>query len=387
MTAKRLALAVAILIPALLSAQTSVPKEAKDSAGSTQPKTPALDFSGILYANYQYRGDEGQAKSANKFDLERAYLTFRLPAGDRASIRITTDVFQQTASGSDAYYRGWTIRAKYAYLQYNYLDGEAWRAHARVGLLQTVFIEHDEQFWPRWISTSPTERAGYFSSADAGISNTVSLPRKLGEVYTTITNGPGYTSRETDRFKDYAARLTLTPWASNASSLLKAVALTAWGYKGATASRFVDGGASQVGRVGSSLDRDRWGVHVGHLNPRLTFGAEYASRREEGEIGDNTTLSPRAVRDSTGTLVSVYGTVRPFASRNARPHPLSILGRYDRVNANTDSDRRYDVVIAGLIWDVSSKVSVSLDYQENNPVRNSPIARSHLWFAHLVARF
>jgi hypothetical protein len=54
---------------------------------------------------------------------------------------------------------------------------------------------------------------------------------------------------------------------------------------------------------------------------------------------------------------------------------------------NTDTNARYDVVIAGLIWDLSSKASFSLDYQENNPIAGNPIAPSRTWFAHFVARF
>jgi len=376
MTAIRISLAAALVFPLVLSAQASPP-----------PSGPTLDFSGILFANYQYRTDPGPSQSANRFDLERAYLTFRMPAGERASIRITTDVFQQTTPGNDSFYRGWTVRAKYAYLQYNYLNGKDWRANARVGLLHTVFIDHDEQFWPRWISPSPTDRAGYFASADAGIANTISFPNKLGELYTTIANGPGYTSRETDRFKDYSARVTLTPWAKDAHSNLKSIAFSAWGYKGATASKFVAGGQGQVGSVGDALSRDRWGVHAGNLNPRFTFGVEYASRREEGELGNNTAGSPRSVIDSTGTLWSGYAVVRPLKKADGKPHPLALLARYDRVTVNTDSDDRYDVIIGGLLWDLTSRLSASLDYQENDPVNGSSISPSRIWFAHFVARF
>jgi hypothetical protein len=389
-TSLRTALVALLIAPSLAYGQSKpATTPASDStANAAKPASPPpLDFSGILFANYQYRGDNGPAKSANKFDVERAYLTFRIPAGEHASVRITADVFQQTTPGSDAYYRGWTFRAKYAFLQYNYLNGPEWRASAKVGLLQTVFIDHDEQFWPRWISPSPTERAGYFSSADGGIANTVTLPKKLGEVYSTVTNGPGYTSRETDRFKDYAARVTITPLASNAASPFKTLALSAWGYKGATASKFVDGGAGQIGRVGEGLDRDRWGIHAGVAHPRISAGTEYASRREEGELGSNALGSPRVVIDSTGTLASVYALVRPFRYADAKPHPLSLMARYDRVNVNTDADRKYDVIIGGLIWDLTSKVSMSVDYQENNPTSGSPIAPSKTWFAHFVARF
>src|SRR6266542_4509910 len=270
------------LWPGILAAQAypaPAPRDsARDSVVAKAPKPappPPLDFSGTLFANYQYRGERA-ARSANKFDLERAYLTFRVAAGEHASVRITADVFQQTGSGADAYYRGWTFRAKYAYLQYNFLNGKMWRALARGGLLHTVFIDHDEQFWPRWVSPTPTERAGFFSSADAGLAGLVTMPNKMGEIYTTITNGPGYTSRETDRFKDFAARLTRTPWASTPKSPLSAVAISIWGYKGAVASKFVDGGIGQIGLIGEGLQRDRWGVHIGNLNPRLTIGAEYA---------------------------------------------------------------------------------------------------------------
>ena len=339
-----------------------------------------------MFAHYQYSGDAA-AESANRFDVERAYLTFRMPAGDKASIRITTDLYQQTTPGSDAYYRGWSVRAKYAYLQYSYLTDSEWRAYARLGLLQTVLIEHDEAFWPRWIGNSPTERAGFFASADAGIANTVTLPGKKGEVYSTISNGPGYTSRETDRFKDFATRVTITPWASVAASPLRTLALSAWGYKGATASRFVGGGVGQRGPVGKGLARDRWGVHAASAAPALTMAVQYASRREEGENGSNTQASPRAVADSTGTLLSAYALVRPVMLRRDKLHPLSFLARYDRVITNTDSNTSYDFVIVGMIWDLTSKASISLDYQEATPVRGSPVSATKTYFAHFVARF
>jgi hypothetical protein len=389
MTKQISALMWLLAFPAIASGQATAALTTDTAAAKpAAPQTPALDFSGILYANYQYRGDAGPAKSSNKFDVERAYLTFRVAAGKRTSVRITTDLYQQSTSGSDAYYRGWSVRAKYAYLQYNYLDTPDWHALARIGLLQTVFIEQDEQFWPRWISQSPTERAGYFSSADAGLATSIALPRKAGEVYATITNGPGYTARETDRFKDYAARLTLTPWGNQPKSVLKPIALSVWGYKGATASKFVTGGPGQLGSVGDGLIRDRWGVHIGSASPRLTLGAEYASRHEEGELGNNTPASLRNVVDSTGTLASAYALVRPLMFRDAAVvHPLSLMARYDRVITNTDKDARYDVIIAGIIWDLSSKASVSFDYQETNPVRGAPIATSKTYFAHFVARF
>lgn len=310
-----------------------------------------------------------------------------MPAGDRASIRITTDLYQQATSGSDAYYRGWSLRAKYAYIQYNYISSGDIRASARLGLLQTVVIEHDETFWPRWISNSATERAGFFSSADAGLANTVTFAGGKAEVYSTLTNGPGYTSREVDRFKDLATRVTIRPFSGDKTSPLRGVALSAWAYKGAIASKFVNGGSGQAGSVGDALDRDRWGVHVASAHPRLTLAAQYGVRIDEGEEGLNTPSSPRSAIDSTGTLASAYAIVRPLAGATGKVHPLSLIARLDRVVTNTSTDDSYDFLIAGVIWDLTSKLSVSLDLQDASRRNGAAILPTRTWFAHFVARF
>ncbi|MCR4339157.1 MAG: hypothetical protein NUW01_04625 [Gemmatimonadaceae bacterium] len=362
-------------------------KTGADTARPAGQAAPKLDLSGVMFANYQYQTNRGSSRGANKFDLERVYLTLKMPAGERASVRITTDVFQQQQSGNDSYYRGWTVRAKYAYLQYDYLKRGNVRAAARFGLVHNVFIEHDETYWPRWMSTVATDRHGYFSSADAGLASAITLPRELGEIYAAITNGPGYTSREVDRFKDYGARLTLTPFASRADGLLGSLALTAWSYQGSTGSRFAGGGAGQLGPVGSSLQRDRWGVFAAVKNPALTIAAQYAARADEGETGSNTVTEPRAIVDSTGHLVSAYAIVRPFASGAGAARSVSLVGRVDRVTTNRALGQRHTLVIGGVAIDLTKAASLSLDYQEQLPRDGGPAAPSKAVFLHLIGRF
>lgn len=340
-----------------------------------------------MFANYQYRLDRGTARAANKFDVERIYLNFRMPAGERASVRVTTDLFQQTRSGSDQYYRGWVLRAKYAYFQYDYLKRGGLTAVARLGLVHNVFIDHDESFWPRWVGTVAADRHGYFSSSDAGLVTLVTFPEKRGEFYATLVNGPGYTSRETDRFKDYAARLTLTPFAASQTGFLRGLALTGWAYKGARGSRFAAGGAEQVGPIGSSLTRDRWGVFAAVKDPRLTVAAQYARRQDEGELGENTALSPRAVTDSSGSLVSAYAMARVLRGGGKVPRPLHLLARLDRVTSNRSSGDRHHLAVGGLVWDFTRAASLSLDYQELLPERGSAVTPSKTLFLHLVARY
>jgi len=388
---KRLStLVFALLFPCALTAQqpADTTKPAPPPPPPTTTVSVPVDFSGVIYANYQYRGDKGTAKSTNKFDLERAYLTFRMPAGDRASIRITADVFQQTTAPQDAFYRGWVIRAKYAYLQYDLVKSATWNANIRGGLLHNVVIDHIEQFWPRWLSQTPVERAGFFSSSDAGVAATVSFPNKLGEVYATIVNGPGYTSREVDRFKDYAARLTLTPLSGSDNKIIKTFALSGWTYIGAVGSAFVNGGPAQVGTVGSSMPRTRAGVFAGVRDPRLTVGAEWDTRKDGSETGANTLTNPRVEVDSTGRLIAGFATIKPFQLIDDKStFPLGLVARWDRFKPNTANDSYINTIIGGLTWDLNKKSAISLDYQEQTPHSGAVIAATKTYFLHLVANF
>ncbi len=378
---------VALAFPVVSSAQQPAPDTTKPAPAASV--SIPVDFSGVIYANYQYRGDAGAVKSANKFDLERAYLTFRMPAGDRASIRITADVFQQQTAPNDAFYRGWVVRAKYAYLQYDLIKGPNWNANIRGGLLHNVVIDHIESFWPRWISQSAVERAGFFSSSDAGVATLWTLPNKWGEIYANIVNGPGYTSRETDRFKDYAARLSITPLSKSDNKILRTFALTGWTYQGAIASQFAAGGAGQIGRIGSSLPRKRSGVFIGVRDPRLGAGFDYAITKNGGETGLNTVVSPAVEVDSSGRLISGFATVKPFQLINDKSaFPLGLIGRWDRLKPNTATSGYLNTVIAGLTWDLTKKTALSLDYQEVTPKSGLlGAATSKTYFLHLVANF
>lgn len=382
-------LVAALLTPVAVLAQqpadTTKPAPAPPAASAAVP----VDFSGVLYANYQYRGDAGAAKSTNKFDLERAYLTFRMPAGDRASIRITADVFQQSTAPNDAFYRGWVIRAKYAYLQYDYLkSATSWNALVRGGMLHNVVIDHVETFWPRWISQTPIERSGAFSSSDAGVANLITFPNKFGELYATIVNGPGYTSRETDRFKDYAARLTLTPFSGAGNRIIKTFTLTGWTYVGAIGSQFAAGGAGQIGPIGESMPRTRSGVFAGLRDPRFTLGAEWATRKDARETGANTVLSPRVEVDTTGRLIAGFVTAKPFQLLNEKStFPLGLIARWDRFKPNTALPGYINTVIGGLTWDLNKKTALALDYQEQTPHTAPGVATTKTYFLHLVANY
>jgi hypothetical protein len=388
----------AALVTAPLSAQTPTEKPATTPVVAPSP----LSVSGLLFGSYNFTPSTTPNQLANQNDngfiLDRAYLNFRAPVGDQMSIRVTTDVYQSTETTVNAY----TIRAKYAYLQYDGTkSARGAQLMGRLGIIQNVVIDHMETFWPRYLSQTPVERAGYFSSADAGIGAQYTLPNKMGEVYSTIVNGTSYTSRERDRFKDYAIRLTLTPFASQTAGLLQSFTVTPWIYKGALASQFVNGGPGQVGAVGEALDRSRYGVFVGIRDPRLVVAGEWAQRKDGVDVGANTAASPRSAGSVTGRLLSALTVFRPLAFTNATgKSPLAIVARYDRVNPSASSegiaaplttDNAYHTLIGGISYDLNARVTFAADYQEslasNNGTSSAPPAQSKGYFAHFSVNF
>lgn len=367
---RRTLLVVGCAFPAALSAQAAASK---------------LDISGIMFGAFSYRTNAG-AQNTNKFDLERVYVNFRLPVADRVSIRFTPDISPQQSGV------GYVIRTKYAYVQYDKPANAAGvSGFVRAGALQTASIEHYETFWPRWMGTAATERFGYFSSADVGVAGQISFPNKRGELYAVVTNGNGYANPESDRFKSYAARLTLTPLMSGKHGLMTTFTVSPWADFNAAASKFVNGGTGQVGAVGEGLTKNRFGIWTGIKDPRLTLGAQYSQRIDGVESGANTAASPRSVSDVTGSMFSAMALVRPFQlADSASTSPLSVLVRYDAVKPNTDLSAQDHLFETSLIFDLSKnrKTQLAFDFQETlGDVPAATIAPDKRLQVRLVANF
>jgi hypothetical protein len=373
-----------------------------------KPATPGFDFSGVLYVFYQMKSDSASkatvgGQQPNQFQVDRAYLNFRMPAGDDGSIRITTDIFNNSSACGGGCYQGWTARIKYAYFQYNFLhdigDQKGFNAVARVGMLHTVIVDHEEGFFPRNLSQVGVERNAFFSSSDVGVAGLLTLPKKWGEVYATITNGTQYSQTELDPYKDYAARVSLTPWGSE-EGFLKTITISPWIYMGKTASKFINGGTGQVGAVTDGLDKNRMGVFVGVKDRRFTAGADWGQRTETVETGANTAASPRVAYNNTGTLTDAFVFARPVELFGADPKlksPFSLFVRYDNYKPYSDqrsagtgtqtTSSANTLLIAGASWDLNSKATVSIDYQDLSPQSGSTTLASKILFAHFVIAF
>lgn len=390
--------AVAIAIatsPVLARAQAAKPDStgsAADSAAAARvPKDakPGLDFSGLVFGDYQLTTDAAAkaangGKAPNKFDIGRAYLNFRMPAGDRASVRVTTDIKQQ--DGSSGAYDGWIVRLKYAYLQYDFLRaggaGNGLAANVRVGMLHTVLIDHEEHFWPRYLNKVATDADGFFASSDLGVATQWTLPNKLGEIYGTITNGSGYEHPESDRFKDYAVRLSLTPLGKS-DGLLGTFTISPWISAGKTASRFA---SDPVNPVTDGLERNRYGVFAGVRDRRLTLGGEWARRKDGVESG--ATPQERSVINTTGELYSAFAIVRPLEwAPGAHPSPVGALVRWDQFKPDQDGAGKQRYLLAGVFWEPTPQTALALDYQRTEPLDGLGGSRSENWYVHWQVAF
>ena len=383
-------LAIPCFALALITSNLSAQDTTRTRPDTTKPAPappPPFEFSGILFANYQYGGVKGN-RTTNRFDIERAYLTFRATPGEHFGIRITADVFAQRDTTRDAYYRGWTFRAKYAYGQYDFIrgSGDKLKANVRLGILPTVVIEHEEQHWQRGLSTVALEQQGFFSSADAGGALNVLFPKKRGEIYATIVNGPGYTSRETDRFKEYAVRLTLTPLA-NSNGFVKGLSISPWFSKGARASDFARRRGT-VAAVSDGLQKDRGGLFIGIRDPRIVLGAQLAQRWEVIESADTTRDTAPTQVDRTLRVISLHTTVRPLTYINSAPAwPLAVVLRMDHVRPDTERDPYLRNYIAGLQWEFNRRTSLTFDYQNVAPRDGGTGTDNKVFFLHLIAGF
>jgi hypothetical protein len=391
---------IGLLAGATLAASAASPLHAQDTSRVATdtvipPHPPAaaaplpFDFSGVLYLNFQQGGNPAQRRNSfNRFNVDRAYLNFRGAAGNRMSYRVTADVFQQADSTKNSFYPGWIFRAKYAYGQYDYIrgPGSAFKANVRLGMLPTPYVEYEEQYWIRGLSQTALELNGYVKSSDLGAASVVTFPNKYGEVFAAVLNGPGYSTGESDRFKDWGGHVSVFPLVGG-HSVFKSLNITPWYYHGDTASRYL-GGAGTVQSVFAGRARNRYGVFLGLKDPRVIVGTQFSRREDALESADTTVQTAPTVITRRGGLFSGYVIAKPLAFVARAPDwPIITLVRIDYVKANIDAPGYNTFIIGGLGYDLNKKASIYLDYQNLDPHSGSTSAALRTLFVHAIINF
>jgi hypothetical protein len=392
-------------VGAALLLATGAKAQAPAVADSTRIPNPPVGWSGVFWASMSVATDSASTAvngghERTQFNLDRLYLTLRLPINQDAFVRVTTDISASPPSQATSP-RGWALRVKYAYLHYDlwrHIGGvEGLTLAGRIGILHTVAIDHEEQYWARYLTATAIERDGFFSSADAGAALMLTLPKRMGELYATVTNGPGFQSPEVDHFKDYALRATFTPFATD-SSWLSGLVISPWVYVGRTASLHEnDVAPATLGPVDGGLRRDRWGLFVANRYHPLTFGVDLATRTETFEAGANTVASPRIAADSSGRLTGAWMLVRPTELAGDGRSRWGIIGRYDHFVPNTASTGGVSGAtpvqlfsVAGLFVEPNPRTTVALDWQHFGSLGYAPAFKppeGNLVMLHVQATF
>lgn len=293
----------------------------------------SITVSGQIFGAFSYSSWGTNGKDANKFDLDRSYITVRGKIAEAWSAQLTTDLYR--GSDTNTYYKGLGVRMKFAYLDYS---PGMWSF--KFGLIPGPFHAVEEFAWKyRGIAQTPTDRYGHFSTADLGISATYKLPAQYGEVAAALYNGKGYTNPETDKYKDIAFRAILNP--APQEPLLKSLQISGFAYLG-----------YENGKKYSGLPKNRYGVLAYYAYDIASIGIEYASR-VDAPLHPDTTV--------TGAFFSVVGEIKsPWEIFSE----FSLLWRYDAIDPNTSANKDgYDFAVVGIVYKPNTKVTFSLDYQ------------------------
>jgi hypothetical protein len=332
---------------------------ARASAQAAQTNVGGL----IFLRHWTDLTDNGKKKGYDQVDLDRVYLNYTQDLTPRIKLRVTTDIYQNSAATAvrdsggtrvPSYYNGWTIRLKFGYADFAHLLP---RGTLRLGLIPTHWFDYVEGLWKyRVVSPVLMDVEGQNSSADLGAGYLAKLPRGYGEFYAIGVNGTGYTSPENNRQKDYAGRLSLNllpRWTGNRS-------LQVAGY-------YYNGYTDPAPNYSPVLYRNRTGVLGYVAYDVLSLGAEYDVSRDDK-------LSGASIAMTKGGGLSVFGELKAPKGRKVI-EGLALLGRYDRWDPNTargdtilgtapdPSISAHTRLIGGIAYQVARNVRFILDGQ------------------------
>lgn len=207
-----LAAAACLLLAAPARAQVT------PAAGYTPPDdTPSIRVGATIFADYTIQQEPkikdaaGNEVTLNSFNVARSYINVTGNISHLIAFRVTPDVTRETGVGSSLN-GSLTFRLKYAYAQFNLDDWMTRGTWVRFGQQQTPWVDFAEGLYRyRFQGQVFTERDGFLSSSDFGVSFHYSVPGNYGDIHTGVYNGETYTQPELNNQKGYMIRGTVRP--------------------------------------------------------------------------------------------------------------------------------------------------------------------------------
>lgn len=148
----------------------------------------------------------------NNFDIDRAYIDFRKNLDKNASARLTLDI---------ARINGASRQNLFDFLKYAYVDMPINGIIGKLGLQQTVWIDWAEKMLSlRYVAKTMLDNESVMSSSDFGIGaagkfSLSNMPEI--EYHTTLLNGPGFATAESNSEKAIGLRLNSTLYSAENS--------------------------------------------------------------------------------------------------------------------------------------------------------------------------
>src|SRR5712691_6308105 len=188
------------------------------AAGYTPPDdTPSIKVGAVIYADYTYTLDpktadaDGNLIHFSQFNVSRSYINITGNISHIVAFRITPDIARET-SATSTLNGSLEFRIKYAYAQFNLDDWMTKGSWARLGIQQTPWVDFQEGIYRyRFQGTVFSEREGFLSSSDAGLTGHWSLPGNYGDMHGGFYNGETYTRAETNNQKAFQLRASVRP--------------------------------------------------------------------------------------------------------------------------------------------------------------------------------
>ncbi len=296
------------------------PREASKTADKLGVKIGSTIFTDYTYtAAPKIADSDKSAVNKSEFEVRRAYVNVTGNISDLVAFRITPDVGARlSTSGANTNYDGsLVVRLKYGYGQFN-LDKAAKGSWIRFGQQQTPYIDFMEGIYRyRFQGATFTDREGYLSSSDVGVSGRLALPDDYGDIHLGYYNGDTYSKAEPNDQKAFQARASLRPLPKEKD--LKGLRLTAFYDHDAP----VQNGA-----------RDRLVGAVTFEHTYVNAGFEYLSARDRSS-------ATAATIDGKGW--SVWITPRTKVG-------LEGLVRYDRLKPNDGQDAWKTRTLIGVAY-------------------------------------
>ncbi len=240
---------------------------------SVRADEPALKIGATIFADTTWQAApvttdvDGNEIHPSSFNVTRTYVNVTGTLNKRISFRITPDVAREVSSGSSLS-GSQLFRLKYAYAQLNLDEWLTKGSYVRLGMQQTPYIDYAEGIY-RYRFQGPifSDREGFLTSSDAGVSMRYVLPSEYGDVHGGIYNGEGYNKAEVNDQKALQLRASLRPLPKSAL------------WKGLRATMFYDGDHY----ISNGL-RERLLGQLTYEHPRFNAGVEMLFTKDRASV-------------------------------------------------------------------------------------------------------